>query len=139
MIPWWLSGKESTYQCKRGRFHPWVRNIPWRRKWQTTSVFLPGESCGQRSLGRYSPWGWKNVRHDLATKQQHDSNILRKLITYLKMLAILTNRIRLFNTGWEIIPKANLLKKKLSDPTLKKKTLFKIPQMYSSIQKSCPR
>ena len=32
---------------------------PWRRKWQPTPVFLPGESYGQRSLAGYSPWGHK--------------------------------------------------------------------------------
>ena len=32
---------------------------PWRRKWQPTPVFLPGESHGQRSLADYSPWGHK--------------------------------------------------------------------------------
>ena len=31
--------------------------IPWRRKWQPTPVFLPGESQGQRSLVGHSPWG----------------------------------------------------------------------------------
>ena len=31
-------------------FDPWVRKIPWRRKWQPTAVFLPGESHGQRRL-----------------------------------------------------------------------------------------
>ena len=36
---------------------PWVRKIPWRRKWQPTPVFLPGECHGQRSLVDYSPWG----------------------------------------------------------------------------------
>ena len=49
-----LSGKESACQCrrrKRARFDPWVGKIPWRRAWQTTPVFLPGESHGQRSLG----------------------------------------------------------------------------------------
>ena len=30
---------------------------PWRRAWQSTRVFLPGESYGQRSLAGYSPWG----------------------------------------------------------------------------------
>ena len=30
---------------------------PWRRAWQPTAVFLPGESHGQRSLVGYSPWG----------------------------------------------------------------------------------
>ena len=34
-----------------------VRKIPWRRKWQPTPVFLPGEFHGQRSLAVYSPWG----------------------------------------------------------------------------------
>ena len=36
-----------------------VRKMPWRRKWQPTSVFLPGESHGQRNLVGYSPWGSK--------------------------------------------------------------------------------
>ena len=39
----------------------------WRRKWQPTPVFLPGESHGQRSLAGYSPWGCKS-RHDFETK-----------------------------------------------------------------------
>ena len=30
------------------RLDPWVRNIPWRREWQPTPVFLPGESHGQK-------------------------------------------------------------------------------------------
>ena len=32
---------------------------PWRRKWQPTSVFLPGKSHGQSSIAGYSPWGRK--------------------------------------------------------------------------------
>ena len=35
--------------------------IPWRRAWQPTPAFLPGESHGQRSLADYSPWGRKEV------------------------------------------------------------------------------
>ena len=41
----------------RCRFDPWVGKIPWRRKWQPTPGFLPGESLGQRSLAGYRPWG----------------------------------------------------------------------------------
>ena len=37
----------------------WVGKIPWRRAWQPTLVFLPGESHGQRRLAGYSPWGHK--------------------------------------------------------------------------------
>ena len=44
--------------------------MPWRRAWQPTAVFLPGESHGQRSLVGYSPWGHKRVRRDLAANQQ---------------------------------------------------------------------
>ena len=33
----------------------WVGKIPWRRAWQPTPIFLPGESYGQRSLAGYSP------------------------------------------------------------------------------------
>jgi len=36
-------------------FDPWVEKIPWRREWQPTLVFLPGESRGQRNLVGYSP------------------------------------------------------------------------------------
>ena len=51
--------EESACQCRRCRFHPWVGKIPWRRKWQPTPVFLPGEFHAQRSLAGYSPWGHK--------------------------------------------------------------------------------
>ena len=53
--------KESTCQCRRQRFDLWVEKIPWRRKWQPTPVFLPGESHGQRSLAHYSPWSQKEL------------------------------------------------------------------------------
>ena len=56
------SGKELTCQCRRHKrygFDPWVGKMPWRRKWQPSAVFFPGESHGQRSLVGYSPWGCK--------------------------------------------------------------------------------
>ena len=42
------------------RLHPWVGKIPWKRKWQSTPVFFPGKSHGQRSLAGYSLWGCKD-------------------------------------------------------------------------------
>ena len=45
----------STCQCRKFRFGPRLRKIPWRRKWQPTPVFLPREFHGQRSLAGYSP------------------------------------------------------------------------------------
>ena len=59
------SGKELTDQCRRHERHefdPSIINIPWRRKWQPTSVFLLGEFCGQRSLEGYRRF--QRVRHN---------------------------------------------------------------------------
>ena len=69
------SDKESTCQCSRQGFDPWIRIIPWRREWQLTPVFLPGKSQGWRSLAGYSSWDCRRVGHDLATKQQPPSTI----------------------------------------------------------------
>ena len=44
---------------KKHKFDPWVGKIPWRRKWLSTTVLLPGKSHGQRSLVGYSSWGRK--------------------------------------------------------------------------------
>ena len=55
--PWWHGGKQSSCQHKRRGFDPWVGKILWRRKWQPTPGFFPGESHGQRSLVGYSPRG----------------------------------------------------------------------------------
>ena len=46
-------------------FDPCVGKIPWRRAWQPTPVFLPGESHGQRSL--VGSMGSQSVGHDSAT------------------------------------------------------------------------
>ena len=54
-VPRWCSSKESTCQYRRHRFNPWSGKILWRRKWQRTPEFLPGEHHGQRSLAGYSP------------------------------------------------------------------------------------
>ena len=49
-------------------FDPWVGKIPWRRAWQPTLVFLPGEPHGERGLVCYSAWGLtvRNNWRDLA-------------------------------------------------------------------------
>ena len=70
-LPRWLSGKEFTFQCRRGRkcgFDPWVGKITWRRQWQPTPVFLPGESHGQRKPNGLQSVGSQRVRHDWATE-----------------------------------------------------------------------
>ena len=56
-----LAGKNLLANAGDTWFDPWVGKIPWRRKWQPTPVFLPGEPQGQRSLAGYSPQGRKEL------------------------------------------------------------------------------
>ena len=53
--------KSLSVNAANERLNPWVGKIPWRRAWQPTPVFSPGESYGQRSLAVYSPWGHKEL------------------------------------------------------------------------------
>jgi len=59
---------QETQRC---RFDPWVRKIQWRRAWQPTPIFLPGEPHGQRSLVGYSPQGHKDSDTTEATEHTH--------------------------------------------------------------------
>ena len=45
----------ARQERKRCGLDPWGWNIPWRKKWHPTPVFLPAESHGERSLEGYSP------------------------------------------------------------------------------------
>ena len=56
--------KNPPVNAGNSRFNPWVRKVPWRRNWQLTPVFLPGESRGQKSLAGYSSRGHKESEHD---------------------------------------------------------------------------
>ena len=54
------SGKEPACQCRkcsRSRFNSWIGKIFWRKKWQPTPLFLPGESQGWQSLAGCCLWG----------------------------------------------------------------------------------
>ena len=72
-VQYYIAGASLVAQWKRIHlpsrkhgFNRWVRKIPWRRKWQPTSVLLPGKSHGQRSLAGYSLWSCTRVRHNSA-------------------------------------------------------------------------
>ena len=72
-VPWWLSGKESTCQCRRLGFGPWVGKIPWRRNWQSMPVLFSylgnswtEETCCIQSLGLQ-----KNQPRLVIKQQQH--------------------------------------------------------------------
>ena len=50
---------------KRHGFDPWVGSIYWRREWQPTPVFLPGESHGQRGMVGYIVHGFTKSQTQL--------------------------------------------------------------------------
>ena len=60
-LPWWLRQKRICLQFIRPRFDPWIGRIAWRRTWQLTPVFLPGEFHGQRNLVDCSLWDCKEL------------------------------------------------------------------------------
>ena len=64
-LPWWLSGKEPTYQCRRLRFGTWAGKI-WQKKWQDLEKEngspLQYSCLGDPTDGR--------VRRNLEAKQQ---------------------------------------------------------------------
>ena len=95
------SGKEPGCQCRRCKksgFDPWIGKIPWRRVWQPTPVFLPGESHGQRSLAGYSPWGRKS-QTQLSILQTRKSPSVKLRFTF----RILSSGGIVSPGGWRII------------------------------------
>ena len=65
---------------------PWIGKIPWRRAWQPTPAFLPGESHRQRSLVGYSPQGHKSQTRlkQLSTHTPDKWNILLMSVIYMR-------------------------------------------------------
>ena len=58
-FPGGSDSKESACNAREPGIKP--GKVPWRRKWLSTPVFLPGESHGQRSLVGYCSWGGKEL------------------------------------------------------------------------------
>ena len=73
--PWteeqWVTKSRTLLSNKHSHFLSHIFKYVWRRKWQPTPEFLPGESHGQRSLVGYSPWGRK------------ESDMTEQLSTYI--------------------------------------------------------
>ena len=74
-FPGGSDGKESTCNVEGPGSIPEVGKIPWRRAWQPTPIFLPGESHGQRSLEGHSPQGHKES--DMTEANEHAADIYK--------------------------------------------------------------
>ena len=67
--------KRIRLQCGRPWFDPWAGKMPWRRAWQPTPVFLPGDSTWTEVPGGLQSMGSQRVRHNWVTK--HSTSILQ--------------------------------------------------------------
>ena len=85
-FPHWLSSKESAHQRRRRRFNPWVRKIPWRRKWHLLQY-----SCLENSMDR-GAWratvhgvtkSWKRLSNQTTTKNVSNNNVNVKCLTLM--------------------------------------------------------
>ena len=98
--------KKSTCHFRRYRrcgFNPWVGKIPWRRKWQPTPVFLPGESHGQRSLAGYSPRGCEGsdtTKHSMQTHMKCMYICTYRRVYMCMCIHTYTERELLFSYTW---------------------------------------
>ena len=123
-LPWWLSGKESACQCRRCGFDPWVRRIPWGRKWQPTPVLLPGKSCVQRSL-----WSHK----ELDTTEQLSTRLNRVVdrISEIKSnLGVCRRGKKLLIYDWETSVQGSIIVKMDLDGRLSAKVLYLIEILF---------
>ena len=86
-LPWCLRQWRIHLQCRRPRRGPWGGKIPWRRAWQLTPVFLPGERHGEESPAGPSSWGHTELdvtgqlsttRHTYVYNFKSSVNFLRK-------------------------------------------------------------
>ena len=98
---------------KRRQFKPWFGKMPWRRAWQPTLAFLPGESHGQRSLVGHSQDSvyaqrdhdkWKRICLILLyTALETRNSRWSLLIRYSKEARILLNRFLYFHHLWQCL------------------------------------
>ena len=78
----------------------WVGKIPWRRAWQPTPEFLPGESHGRRSLAGCSPWGCKESdRTEWVTLSIHLILFkeLNELVATHRISVVITWKVHVYN------------------------------------------
>ena len=57
----WYRNCLLMQETEETRSNPWISKISWRRKWQSTPVFLPGKLHGWKILVGYTSWGCKEL------------------------------------------------------------------------------
>ena len=109
-LPWWLRRWRIRLQFGRPGFDSWAGKVPWRRAWQLTAVFLPGESPRTEEPGGLPSIGLQRVEHDWAAK--HIILIFMYLHRVLAACRIFIAASRIFRYGmwtlscsiWDLVP-----------------------------------
>ena len=105
-FPGGASDKEPACQCrrlKRYEFNSWVRNIPWRREWQLTPIFLSGKSNGQGYVVGYGHGAAKQLDN---TERLNNNNFLlvsQILISFIFSFLILSIFVDFYLYSFTII------------------------------------
>ena len=82
LVKYLLAHAEDARECE---FNLWIEKIPWRGKWQPTTVFLPREFHGQRSLAGYIVHGVAKSWTQLSM-HTHTQSVTKKIPhSYLKI------------------------------------------------------
>ena len=75
-------------QRRRPGFNPWARKIQWRRAWQPTPVFLPGEFPWAEEPGQPQFMGSQRIRHDWVAKHSTLISYLGNLYYYSFLVSL---------------------------------------------------
>ena len=95
------SGKEPSCQCRRQKkcgFDPCVEKVPWRKPWQATAVFLPGESQWQSSVHEVTKHQARLKWRDLCTWNYIVVDILKLFSSKQKSQIIIFYKLKLIIT-----------------------------------------
>ena len=108
-IPWMEEPRRLQSMGSLRVGHDWVTSLSlfsfmhWRRKWQPTPVFLPGESQGRGSLVGCRLWGCTELDTTEATQQQQQQHTFYLFIYWLDLMEC---RILVPCAGMEFVPPA---------------------------------
>ena len=81
------------------------KGLNWRRKWQPTPLFLPGESHGQRSLEGYSPRGLKESDTSEPLSLPLHGMIFKSKLTVIIKFSLNIKKKKSENVDYKIDPK----------------------------------
>ena len=77
----------GVIMCSRPSFFSLFMFTFWRRKWQSTPVFLPGESHGWRTLVGCSPWGRKESDFCAKSRKKRLNSLTQFQLVTFEMLS----------------------------------------------------